>query len=80
MRTTKTSMTRKVTKINIGIYELEYKGRRFQIEDIGRASDGNCLPGWIGYEMRGDRREYLFDYPTKRAAIQHTIDAVDAGY
>ena len=80
MKTTRTSMTKKVTKINIGVYALEYKGRRFEIEDISRASDGDVLPGWMAFEIHGLARAYINDRSTKRAAIQCVIDAVDEGY
>lgn len=78
-------MTHTVKRLNTGVYELSYKGRTFEIEDIKRASDGDCLPGWMAYEIitnkAGDpRRQYLNDYATKRDAIARTIAAVDAGF
>jgi hypothetical protein len=68
------------TKINNGLYTFSYKGRVFEIENIKTASDGDALSGWMAYEMIGDKRIYLNDYYTKRAAIARTIEAVDAGY
>lgn len=67
-------------RINTGIYEFTYKGRVFQVEDIGKTSGGECMPGWMAYEMFGNRREYTNDYMTKRAAVANTIAAVDEGY
>lgn len=78
-------MTHKVTRLNTGVYQLTYKGRVFEIEDIKRASDGECLPGWMVYEMvtnkAGEtRRVYMDDRSTKRDAIARTLAAVDAGF
>ena len=66
----------KTTRIAPGLYEMTYAGRTFQIEDIGRASDGDCGAGWIAYEVsKHGNRIYLDDYSTKRAAIEWTVRA-----
>lgn len=67
-------------RLNTGLYEVSYKGRVFQVEDIARASDGDCLPGWMLYEMEGDKRSYWNDFGTKRAAVAAIVSGVDAGF
>jgi hypothetical protein len=67
-------------RINAGLYQFHLRGRTFQVEDIKRASDGECGAGWVAYEMHGNRREYLNDYSTKRAAIERTVIGVVNGF
>jgi hypothetical protein len=67
-------------RINAGLYQFCLRGRTFQVEDIKRASDGNCGAGWIAYEMYGNRREYLNDYATKRTAVERTVIDVVNGF
>ena len=67
----------KTTKINRGLYTFTHKGRTFQVENIGVASDGEVAPAWMVYEMVDDEREFWKDYTTKRDAIQCTIEELD---
>lgn len=65
------STSMKSKRISPGLYEVTVGTRRFHVEDIQRASDGEVLPGWMLYEIKGDEdaREFWNDFSTKRAAM-----------
>jgi hypothetical protein len=54
-----------VTRINPGIYDIRYNGRRYELEQY---PDGN----WLLFEAAKNdhsNREYMQDFTTKRAAL-----------
>lgn len=60
----------KTRRINTGLYEVKIAGRTFEIEDIGRASDGEIPAAWMLYEIHGEieTREFWKDFGALRAA------------
>ncbi len=50
-------------RINTGLYSLQVNGNTYQVE---RRTDGS----WVTFRLEGDRRQYMQDYATKRAAVE----------
>jgi len=57
-------------RLNTGLYLIEHKDKHYHVEDIQRASDGDCGAGWILYQINKNGREYMNDFDTKRSAIK----------
>lgn len=64
-------------KINRGLYQMEYKGRTFQIENINIASDGEIPVAWMLYEMVNGERDFWNDFVSKKNCILAVKEYLD---
>lgn len=65
----------KSKRIQSGLYEVTFKDRTFQIEELGQHSYGDCAPGWMLYEIEGENeRQFWNDFGTKRQAMAAVED------
>lgn len=69
-------MADKVARINTGLYSVIHAGKVYHVE---RYPDG----AWLVFEVTesdagGERREYMNDFATKRAAVSAILAGVEA--